>query len=775
MEPVLKQRFLAQLTAWIEARLESRRLPFQFLELDAEVLTCCGPQRPDLTLWINRDSLLAGSVILLTDEVDDGFRAQAAALCAALGLGHFVTWERRRVAIWLANEEQRVASHLFDLPPANRVTPDDFETLLDQLLDQLKMYSVVSAPDSTVLTPHYFANLCLHCLRQMAPGLTSSSRFAAGKSASDAWVERAPLDKAWLSLWRILYLLMHDRLPPGPAPERLERAIDYALDDLHSPAAGVLALDDGEAPLSLADAVRLHQMSSRLRQLGWPHDRCQAQTLIELLLAAAAQQLSLDTPQLPWAASQAELCIDCLPQVDKRWYSQVAPLPYLAGRALLAELNRQEFKEDAEQVTQLSHAARFHGAVASFADSATLSSQQRSARMLLLRNAWPNRRFELPVRAPAWLWDALHLAGMIDDDITLILPADWSRSAGMEILWEFLGEKFQLSETGTLSDGRPALRFIDRARAGDEVIVHRGTQAITCRGATSAAPGTVRTWLEIDEELLRLLAERTVGATSTDDSEIAQQLGRGIGLFLLTRFGRWLWQLCSDNAALPRHGKVLQGVVAHGVPLPNRELLLELSHSEWQPPLTDAETALLEQDFSALFGPCPELPSITARDGVARRAPRRRKRSQTSEITARVFVDGVPRFPEHYLMAHYQNELDAYRASAPLVISDTFFDTLSLQPADGGATITVCGRATAEALVLASQGGQTELKLPRDETVTAEICTRYRADLAELWDRLVRECRLHVVRRTAALRLAKRIWQQQGLPAETFFTRSDDS
>ena len=65
MDPSLLQQFRQQLASWIGNRLESQRLPFQRLELCPRTLTDQGHLVPDLVLWINRDSQLAGSMILL--------------------------------------------------------------------------------------------------------------------------------------------------------------------------------------------------------------------------------------------------------------------------------------------------------------------------------------------------------------------------------------------------------------------------------------------------------------------------------------------------------------------------------------------------------------------------------------------------------------------------------------------------------------------------------------------------------------------------------------
>jgi len=183
MDPSLLQQFRQQLASWIEARLESQRLPFQRLELCPRTLTDQGRLVPDLVLWINRDSQLAGSMILLPDVVNAQVLSEGVSLANALGLGHFTTWAAREVSIWSVSSGEATLLDDFDLPPANRITPDDFQQTLDDLLERLKVVTVTSAPPTATYSEHYFANLCLRNLQELAPGLTISARLTAGRTA----------------------------------------------------------------------------------------------------------------------------------------------------------------------------------------------------------------------------------------------------------------------------------------------------------------------------------------------------------------------------------------------------------------------------------------------------------------------------------------------------------------------------------------------------------------------------------------------------------------
>ena len=75
----------------------------------------------------------------------------------------------------------------------------------------------------------------------------------------------------------------------------------------------------------------------------------------------------------------------------------------------------------------------------------------------------------------------------------------------------------------------------------------------------------------------------------------------------------------------------------------------------------------------------------------------------------------------------------------------------------------------ADALILASYSDQTQISLPEDEQLLAEIVQKYRSDLQGLHDNLMRECRRFEPHRQLAIRLAGRIWQQHGLPPEKVY------
>jgi hypothetical protein len=767
MDPILLQQFRQQLATWTETRLESQRLPFQRLEICPSTLTDQGCLVPDLVLWINRDSQLAGSMILLPDVVNEKALSAGISLAKALGLGHFTTWAAREVSIWQIISGEPRLLQAFALPPANRITPDDFQQTLDDLLAQLKVVTVTSAPPSASYSAHYFANLCLRNLQELSPGLTTSARLTAGQTATNDWVELAPREKAWMSLWRILFLLWGRRLPPGLQPERLERAIRYALADLTVEQLKWLDFHDSEPPLSEEDAVRLHHLASRLRQLGWPHNDDHATTLIGLLLNEAAHRFDVEAPLLPWETKGVDLCVYCHPPESLDTCSLIAPRAFLAGWAFNSSL-RGQVKEEiyAEGLQALNTGQQLSSALAVLQEAQPPGRKERDASLILLRQVWPSRRFDLRHNAPAWLWDALYLTGLVSEELSLVLPQGWHRTPGILNLWTTLAERYRLVEISELATGQQSLHFIQAADETTFVRVYRNQQTIDIPYdlLVTQNPGTTQAWLKASDQVVELLLNNMMTVITPLWLEEPEPPIWGLFLYLQTRLGRYLWDLCSDQGPLPGFEIATGTALALGLPVPNEAILSDLGLIGAAETRTVPDTDQLEREFANIFGPTPDLPESSVQAVTA--APRARRRSclPSDQITAKVFQDGRPLFPEHYLMDSYRPELAHYDLFGPLELSAEFFDRMTLRTIDMEHTIEVSGKNLAEALILASSAGRAKVSLPTDEHLLEKILLRYQSDLELLWNNLARECRRCEPHRQAAINLARKIWQQQGLP-----------
>ncbi len=769
MDPDLLQQFRRQLATWIEGHLAGKRLPFQRLELCPHLLTDRGLLIPDMVLWINRDSQLAGSMILLPEQLDEQRLAEGIAMANALGLGHFTTWASHEVAIWLLEGGAATRRHVWKLPPVHRISTDDFQAALEELLERLKIVTVTSAPATSAFSVHYFANLCLRSLKELVPGLTISARTAAGQTADNEWLAEAPRSKAWMSLWRILALVWQGLLPPSLQPERLEAAIHYALQNMAGELATRLNIENDEIPLSEDAAVRLHHLAGRLRQLGWPAGNRQAGEVVDLLAGEAGRQFGLETPALAWATPNIDLWVNCQPPLSSGDCTLIAPRACLAAWVLKAALqNRAIGAINSEDLQSLGSIPCASHTVAVLSNKRSLTPQTREARLLLLRQAWPSRRFRFPAGTPIWLWEALYLAGLTADELSLALPKEWHLAPGILSLWSTLMDRYQLLEIAASRRGDQSVRLVCGRPPCRSVTIHRPEQTFRVMSSSLAGqtPGILQVWLNGDEQVLDLLRSRALSAIDPDRRHPGDGINRGVYLFLHTSLGHYLWTLCSGLSALPEPHLAVQAAQASGVPVPNPTILADLALIGDLESGTIPETEVLEQEFISIFGPVPDLPG--GLPDISPQAVKVRNRSllTAEQIAAKVFVDGIPRFPEHYLMRIYRPELDHYRLAGPLEISAAFFDRVTLRTIGRDHVFEVSGSMLAEALILASHSCAEEVFLPRDDKLLAELVRQYRSDLQELWDDLVRECRRCQPGLKAALRMARTVWERQGLPSE---------
>jgi hypothetical protein len=641
-----------QLFDWLQIRLASGRLPFRRVEEAPSVLTGTALATPDLVLWINRDSLLAGAMIFILADGETSAPKEASMVAASLGLRQFVTWGTDAVKLWDTATSASLPRKSWHLPVSG-ASSSNFAAVFEQLLAELKSMAVSAILPAEQLPAGYFANLCRQVLRDSEPSLQETARLTMTSGQPDSTTLQHARDKGWLTLWRLLALLQHDRMPPAVRPERLDRALVYALAELDAERFRQLAPAAGEAPLAEATAVRFHHLGGRLTQLGWQRDRERALVSLTLLCAAAARDCGVETAPLDPAPDGQTLLINHLPPQVLDGATVVAPWPCLAGLTLLgtdpsAPLHRG--------VTSLPAAFKPRRIVATFRETQPLPAKERRPRLAALRQPWPYRRFRLASTAPGWLWDAMHLGGLVDPDgvLQLTLPVNWALAVDAELLWRTLADRLVLKKLLLQADGRQTLFMSGKAHGAD---------------------------------------------------------------------------------------------------------LLELHH----PDGTVCQLPTLPED-----APVSALAALTLGGGVALPSPPllRKPRSRpvlAETIAAKVFRDGLPNFPEHYLRRFDLPPLRTYQLPGPLHADTHFFDRVRLKGADG-TWVDADNPVDAEALLLASCAGRRQVDLPTDTALTARLIAAYRDDLQRLWQELLAECRRQHTGQRSALTLARRLWRERALP-----------
>lgn len=648
-------RFRRRLADWLQVRIASGRTPFRRVEETPGILTGRGTAAPDLVLWINRDSLMAGAMIVIPPKVTPAVLHDAAEAAVSLGLRRFVVWGARTVEIRDAEATDTTVLRSWSIPDAANVSTDDFAVVFEQLLLELKNLAVAAGMPPERLPPAYFANLCRQVLCDLEPVLVQAVAVKAASRQSANSIQRSARDLGWLTLWRLLALLWEERMPTGVNPERLGRAFEYALAEPAFQSLRHLPPPAGEVPLPESAAVRFHHLAGRLTQLGWRQTPDRAAAALRQFLAETARACRVATTPLSLPAAGPHLLVSHIPP---QWPAEsflIAPRPCLAGLEVTARTGGATLPTDmAPDITLLAACGRPRHVVATLSDDQPPTTSQRRQRLAALRQPWPYRRFQLDGATPAWAWDALHLVGCAapEGTVRLTLPRDWATAPGAPLLWRVLAERWALTELDLCAADAQSLSLVGRAGAPDVLTVRQGDV---------------------------LLSELPLPAEDSGADEIAA--------------------LAGGFAAAPR-------------------------------------------------------PSRKSR----RSAP-----DLAEKIARRVFSDGLPRFPEHYLRRIEPPLLQIYQLPGPLRMHSHFFDRIRLSGPDG--TVVECGSpAHAEALCLASRDGRSQVALPLDPVLTLQLTSVYRQDLARLWRHLMEECRRHHAAPRQAQLLARRLWQERGLP-----------
>jgi hypothetical protein len=420
-----------------------------------------------------------------------------------------------------------------------------------------------------------------------------------------------------------------------------------------------------------------------------------------------------------------------------------------------------------EDLQSLSTTEPIPNAVAILSSKHIPTRKERDAKLVMLRKAWPNRRFELSKKSPTWLLDALYLAGIVTDGLTIILPSGWHKAPDISALWEILLDRYQLTDIEVMGQGSQALALKKASSPLSMTNVHRDDFTFQIKtDDISSAPGSTQFWLQADPAITTFLLHKNLGG---QDIQWSDALRWGAYLYLNTKLGKYIWALCTAKTDIPGPAHIEASILSCGIPIPDEMTLLDLSLSGSPIDQEIPPKENLEQDFTGIFGLYPEIPAVD--EQAAPETPKTQRKSQKviERISEDVFIDGIPRFPEHYLMHIYRPELAVYELDGPLKYAEEFFDKITLQSVHGKYTLEVSGKMLADALIMASWGGHKEVELPENRGLLEDILYKYRNDLKCLWDTLNRECRKIEPQRQAAIKMARKIWSKQGLPPESLF------
>ncbi|WP_305042576.1 hypothetical protein [Geoalkalibacter sp.] len=472
----------ADLARWAQELVDQGRSPFRRVEAQPQLLSSQGILHPHLVFWINRESFMAGGLLLLaTGSVAEVF-AQGRACAQALGLSHFLTWRGQEITFWADEPSAPRAVKVLELPPEAEQRPGGLRWALQEILEALKPLAILGAVPPEQLSPYYLANLCRSPLRLTHDELEAA--FRGGRvdadSASGLSVPALVSAKGGLTLARLLALMSANQVPETVQPEKLERALELALPYLAPPLAQALQPFAGELPLPHASAVRFHHLFRRLGQLRWGRDSRRAVATLEILVDQRRRRLGL-----PPAKQDRTLAADTLvvnpvcPQQAAGPFHEVhqdATLRALLGllRDLRGAPAPATSSADIMHLQPRPPLSRIEGTL--IAQDRPLGQGDKELFRVCLRASWPHRRPQFPARAPRWLYEAVHLLGLAAEEarIEIDLPDAWLRPGNAQPLVAILLDQFRLQTLVRIRPGCVRLDVEKTAPAAPPLEVTQG-------------------------------------------------------------------------------------------------------------------------------------------------------------------------------------------------------------------------------------------------------------------------------------------------------------
>ena len=765
------KRFAGQLLVWAELVIEHGRTPFRRVDLFPSLHSRQGQIQPPLVFWINRQSMMAGGVILLPDNDLPQQLNLGCAAADALGLQHFVTWESARIRIWNATETPPGEEKQFAVTTGE--DPETFRALLLEVMEQLKLLSVLGMVPAKDLSPSYLHNLFQETLDSALDPLITSFRQTRAEGGlqettrADSQAEQ--LNR--VTLIRLLALLWHDRLPDSILPEKLERAMELAVPSLPPELYHPLAFpkEKREPSLPTDSAVCYHHLQVRLRQIGWNSPQERAVQAINQLLTPIDTKIDpvFDSSE----ASEPLLQINPVtPLLGHAELYELSDSPsFLAAAALLRNIN------DLPPVQQYS-GTLFNFIAASLPASriqAKLVNRRKVPRdelkraHALLRTSWPTRRFKFPSDTPHWMLEAVHLLGLspAGANLQLEVPTIWLTTAFGETIWELIIDSFHLQAV-SLGEGTTTLKLWKQKPISTVTTVRSAAEERQIDW--NEYPHPCRSLLLFSlflttEQYLLLVSDQFKVEISTSPTTDA-----GLQAYSRTTLGRCLWHMITDDQ-IPQAATELRLLGAeHGWPVPVDDIIYELGlsgSSGAEKPIPSEELDHRLADLLDSSVPlnivCPQIPQLhesPSTNSVATSVNHR------EVILNHLKACGLPNFPEQYLYQLEKPQLITYNFQPPLQIVSELLGEFELMDADQK-HFSVHWEATVEALQLCADQGCSEVELPVDQQQLNDIIISYRNDLRQLRQELTRQTHTRLERPQAAERLAKKLWQELKLPS----------
>jgi len=722
------RQFSQQLQAWSEEKLQQKPGPFRQSELCRGLIGAETLPTPPLVYWVNRESLLAGGIVILPDHDGTEILPVAARAALALGLPHFFTWGRREIQCWSATYSPPEKVWEYALPHGEESTPATFRKCFNLLIEELEKQFYNLQQHIPEISATYLANLIHITYLDILPSIQKDAQL----SIAEGRMTPSP-DALKNSLLQMLLL------PPALAtvndlprdfsvadfPNNLAEAVNNLPEKLKTTFTShhetVLFPEDCQRRF-LHYYYRLEQIKSAL-----PEFIADAAALVlkSLSFELGGRPLPTTGSGLPLVAINPDSAIeDPSPEYE-------ISLPGIAAAIALVRNFSNSPPHQATQVytnpfdlkTKLANHF-FTGALTDETIPNAALQKELNAR---LRFAWPNHKISFGGKTPVWAWQLLHLTGLLDQGsrLELTIPKNWLWDRFGEKIPEVIRAKFVISEIALIGENSLKCQF----QPGDAA-----TTSITRENDSQRTiePPLPR-WLRPFAIIALFASDPTFHLLETGELQFYEEgtcqgyPSAGLQCYLQSTLGKNLWSLLAPGRPQPRPEKMAAQIASAGVPLPNEKIIRALGQLSTRKGIVT--TADIDQEITVWLGATTPIEPKRSLKSTSKKQP------DAPEIIRlfnnKCLEEEIPIFPDNYIFKTPENQRIEYNFNGRLRIKETFFDEIILVDQMNN-EITLQGIRQAEALELISTCRSGPIKLPRDQSETEKMLTRYVDDLTNL-------------------------------------------
>ena len=762
------QQFSRQLAIWTQAIIEHGRTPFRRVDTYPPLDTEQGVVQPPLVFWINRQSMMAGGVLLLPDNNLDEELERGRHCATALGLHHFVTWESDQVRIWQTGDRDQV-KELRSFPLSSPSQPDTFRYLLAEILDELKLLAVLGAVPATDLSPYYFNNLFQVTLQQSLPPMIKAYRGQRseieGYSTEDA--DKCATEANRLLILQIIAILWFKKEPETLLPEKLEQTIEIALSTLPESLREALFLQTTIklAELPLEAAVYFQHLLLRLRQLSWNQVPERAvQSIFKLTHSWFQKKIDSRPP------AAIEIYPEALP-LDRQTSIVLSDSPvFLAATALLAD------------ITDCGEYRLYSGNLFLF-DQGILPNQTISGRLLncngikhserheysaKLRLSWPNRRLKIKAGQPFWSWELIHLLGLCrtGQQLSLELPLGLLNNPQNSTAWSLLYKNFRIQQLQQLDNSNLRLKISARKTTEEPLLLKTTVESREIIPLTDSdrLREQLLLTLALPTDLYKLLETELQWSGQKSSME---QHPDGWEIYRQSSLYQLFYSILQyQHLKGSEKDKVSDPDQPPAIPYPEPLLLNELIQFRGEDNVAELDR------FLANLLNCPAVAKIklSTHLKIAKTTPPGNvpRKGFKERIIQQLQTHGLPNFPEQYLYFLDHPQICHYSIIPPLSVKNSLLGQFELTDSQGQ-IIAGYGEELEQTLLFCSAAGKAEFELPDDRYQLEQILHHYKKDLGNLYKYLRNLCYSQVENSKSARRLTKEIWNKLKLPDPSWF------